>query len=75
MGLQTTSDSMLSGRLNTGRGSNSNIFGNPTNLEHDSSPLNSEIPLLTYGEEVSLQIVLLIFLWFSFNSMCITAHK
>ncbi|XP_061375935.1 cellulose synthase A catalytic subunit 6 [UDP-forming]-like isoform X1 [Gastrolobium bilobum] len=43
-GLQPTSDSMLSGR-----GYNSNISG--TNLDHDTSPLNSEIPLLTYGEE------------------------
>ncbi|XP_027354437.1 cellulose synthase A catalytic subunit 6 [UDP-forming]-like isoform X4 [Abrus precatorius] len=46
LGLQSTSDSMLSGR-----GYNSNISGIPTNLEHGMSPLNSEIPLLTYGEE------------------------
>ncbi|KAJ1429724.1 Zinc finger, RING-type [Sesbania bispinosa] len=51
LGLQPTSNRMLSGRPNTGRGSNSNASGIPTNLEHDTSPLNSEIPLLTYGEE------------------------
>ncbi|XP_020212231.1 cellulose synthase A catalytic subunit 5 [UDP-forming] [Cajanus cajan] len=45
LGLQP-SDSMLSGR-----GYSYNISGNLTNLEHDMSPLNSEIPLLTYGEE------------------------
>ncbi|PNY10849.1 cellulose synthase A catalytic subunit 6 [Trifolium pratense] len=42
-------DSVFSGRLNTGRGSNTNISG--ANSEHGSPPLNSEIPLLTYGEE------------------------
>ncbi|KAK7247526.1 hypothetical protein RIF29_42410 [Crotalaria pallida] len=33
------------------RGSSTNISGIPTHLEHGSPPLNSEIPLLTYGEE------------------------
>ncbi|KAF7834193.1 cellulose synthase A catalytic subunit 6 [UDP-forming] [Senna tora] len=46
-------ESTLSGCLHTGRGSNSNANGMPANLEHESSPLNSEIPLLTYGEEDS----------------------
>ncbi|KAJ1398574.1 Zinc finger, RING-type [Sesbania bispinosa] len=49
LGPQPASDSLFSGRLNTGRGSNSNISGIPS--EHGSPPLNSEIPLLTYGEE------------------------
>ncbi|KAK4256759.1 hypothetical protein QN277_006443 [Acacia crassicarpa] len=39
---------MSDGRLHTGRGSS----GIPANLDHESS-LNSEIPLLTYGEEDS----------------------
>ncbi|XP_004503981.1 cellulose synthase A catalytic subunit 6 [UDP-forming] [Cicer arietinum] len=46
---QPISDSLFAGRLNTGRGSNANISG--TNSENGSPPLNSEIPLLTYGEE------------------------
>ncbi|XP_025689700.1 cellulose synthase A catalytic subunit 2 [UDP-forming] isoform X1 [Arachis hypogaea] len=50
-GPMPNSDSLFSGRLNTGRGSNSNISGIPTNLENGSPPVNSEIPLLTYGEE------------------------
>lgn len=49
MGQQPHSDSLFSGRLNTGRGSNTNISG--ANSEHGSPPLNPEIPLLTYGEE------------------------
>ncbi|XP_057737823.1 cellulose synthase A catalytic subunit 6 [UDP-forming]-like [Arachis stenosperma] len=44
----TTSDAVSSGHY-----ANSNIAGNPANFEHDSAPLNSEIPLLTYGEEDS----------------------
>ena len=47
----------MDGRLHTGRGSNANGSGIPTNLDHESS-LNSEIPLLTYGEEVNLHVVL-----------------
>ncbi|KAK4277933.1 hypothetical protein QN277_015852 [Acacia crassicarpa] len=43
---------MSDGRLHTGRGSNSNASGIPANLDHESS-LNSDIPLLTYGEEDS----------------------
>ncbi|KAI9078313.1 hypothetical protein K1719_039689 [Acacia pycnantha] len=43
---------MSDGRLQTGRGSNSNSSGIPANLDHESS-LNSDIPLLTYGEEDS----------------------
>ncbi|XP_054821034.1 cellulose synthase A catalytic subunit 6 [UDP-forming]-like [Prosopis cineraria] len=44
---------MSDGCLHTGRGCNSNnASGIPANLDHASS-LNSEFPLLTYGEEVS----------------------
>jgi hypothetical protein len=57
-------DSVFSGRLNTGRGSNTNISG--ANSEHGSPPLNSEIPLLTYGEEVYLWIPLLTCLIFTY---------
>ncbi|KAI4317153.1 hypothetical protein L6164_025051 [Bauhinia variegata] len=53
LGPQQNSEFLLSGRFNNGRGSNSNSSGLPTNLEHEASPLNSDIPLLTYGEEVS----------------------
>lgn len=51
LGTQPMSESLYSGRPNTGRGSN-NVSGIATNLDHGSAPLNSEIPLLTYGEEV-----------------------
>jgi len=51
MGTQPMSESLFSGRLNTGRGANG-ASGIGTNLEHGAAPLNSEIPLLTYGEEV-----------------------
>lgn len=51
---QPISDSLFAGRLNTGRGSNANISG--TNSENGSPPLNSEIPLLTYGEEVYISL-------------------
>lgn len=54
LGPHPMSESMLSGRMQTGRGSNSNASGIPANMEHESS-LNSEIPLLTYGEEVNLK--------------------
>ncbi|XP_045820741.1 cellulose synthase A catalytic subunit 6 [UDP-forming]-like [Trifolium pratense] len=50
LGLKPNSDSMLSGRLNSGRRSNSDISDMPTNSEYDTH-INSEIPLLTYGEE------------------------
>lgn len=51
LGPQPMSESLYSGRPNTGRGAN-NGSGLATNLEHGSSALNSDIPLLTYGEEV-----------------------
>lgn len=38
--------------LNTGRGSHPNASHIPGQSEHEPSPLGSEIPLLTYGEEV-----------------------
>ncbi|KAG2716394.1 hypothetical protein I3760_03G124400 [Carya illinoinensis] len=44
---------MFSARLNTGRGYHSNASGIPTHLEYETSPLSSDIPLLTYGEEDS----------------------
>lgn len=72
LGQQSVSDSLY-GRLNTGRGSNSNISGIPANSEHGSPPLNSEIPLLTYGEEVCLRFPLLTCL-VSFNDG-ISSHR
>ncbi|XP_034915572.1 cellulose synthase A catalytic subunit 2 [UDP-forming] isoform X1 [Populus alba] len=48
---EQVAEAMLSSRMNTGRASHSNISGIPTHGELDSSPLNSKIPLLTYGEE------------------------
>ncbi|KAK7282385.1 hypothetical protein RIF29_11093 [Crotalaria pallida] len=45
------SESVLSGHHHSRRGSSSIMSGIAPNLEHNSFPLNSEIPLLTYGEE------------------------
>ncbi|XP_068337212.1 cellulose synthase A catalytic subunit 2 [UDP-forming]-like [Pyrus communis] len=50
LGPHQVAESALSARLNVGRGSNYNARI-PTHSEHESSPLGSEIPLLTYGEE------------------------
>ncbi|TQE00679.1 hypothetical protein C1H46_013728 [Malus baccata] len=50
MGPHQVAESVLSARLNVGRGSNYNARI-PAHSEHESSPLGSEIPLLTYGEE------------------------
>lgn len=52
MGPEQAAESMLTGRLNTGRTSHHTMSGIPTQGELDSSPLSSKIPLLTYGEEV-----------------------
>ncbi|KAF5480690.1 hypothetical protein F2P56_001421 [Juglans regia] len=53
LGSQEVSEAMLSARLNTGRGYHSNASRIPTHAEHETSPLSSDIPLLTYGEEDS----------------------
>ncbi|XP_009350646.2 cellulose synthase A catalytic subunit 2 [UDP-forming] [Pyrus x bretschneideri] len=50
LGPHQVAESVLSARLNVGRSSNYNARI-PTHSEHESSPLGSEIPLLTYGEE------------------------
>ncbi|KAM1074337.1 hypothetical protein EV1_019059 [Malus domestica] len=50
LGPHQVAESVLSARLNVGRGSNYNARI-PAHSEHESSPLGSEIPLLTYGEE------------------------
>ncbi|CAL0319665.1 unnamed protein product [Lupinus luteus] len=50
-GLQTTSDSVPFGSHHARRDSSYSISGIPPNLELDSSLVNSEIPLLTYGDE------------------------
>ncbi|KAJ7945298.1 Cellulose synthase [Quillaja saponaria] len=47
LGPQQVSEAMLSGRLN------SSASGISTQVKHEASLLNSEIPLLTYGEEDS----------------------
>ncbi|KAK2656070.1 hypothetical protein Ddye_009122 [Dipteronia dyeriana] len=51
LGTQQVAEASLSARLNTGHGSYSNISGMANRSELDSSPLGSNIPLLTYGEE------------------------
>ncbi|CAN6679459.1 unnamed protein product [Malus baccata var. baccata] len=50
LGPHQVAKSVLSARLNVGRGSNYNARI-PAHSEHESSPLGSEILLLTYGEE------------------------
>ncbi|XP_050125222.1 cellulose synthase A catalytic subunit 2 [UDP-forming]-like isoform X2 [Malus sylvestris] len=50
LGPHQVAESVLSARLNVGRGSNYNARI-PAHSEHESSPLGFEIPLLTYGEE------------------------
>ncbi|XP_011044242.1 PREDICTED: cellulose synthase A catalytic subunit 2 [UDP-forming]-like [Populus euphratica] len=44
-------EALLAARLNTGRGSQSNVSGFATPSEFDSASVVPEIPLLTYGEE------------------------
>ncbi|KAG6774351.1 hypothetical protein POTOM_021704 [Populus tomentosa] len=44
-------EALLAARLNTGRGSHSNVSGLATPSEFDSASVVPEIPLLTYGEE------------------------
>lgn len=51
MGPHQVAEAVLSSRLNIGRGSDCNVRI-PTHSEHES-PLGSEVPLLTYGEEVN----------------------
>ncbi|ONI01822.1 hypothetical protein PRUPE_6G161300 [Prunus persica] len=51
MGPHQVAEAVLSSRLNIGRGSDCNVRI-PTHSEHES-PLGSEVPLLTYGEEDS----------------------
>ncbi|KAI6699734.1 hypothetical protein NL676_014058 [Syzygium grande] len=46
---QQVAEKMFSSRLNYGRGAHPNASGTPTEVE--SSPLSSQIPLLTYGQE------------------------
>ncbi|XP_030461905.1 cellulose synthase A catalytic subunit 2 [UDP-forming]-like [Syzygium oleosum] len=46
---QQVAEKMFSSRLNYGRGAHPNASGMPTEVE--SSPLSSQIPLLTYGQE------------------------
>lgn len=49
---QQIAEAALSARLNIGRGSNVNASGFTTPSELDPSAVGSEIPLLTYGQEV-----------------------
>ena len=55
---QQVTEAMLTAHLNTGRSSYPNPSGMPVRSELDSSPPSSHIPLLTYGEEVSLPSLL-----------------
>ena len=54
---EQVSEAMLSSRTNNGRASHSNTYGIPTQGDLDSSPLSSNIPLLTYGEEVIQYVI------------------
>nr|AGV22108.1 cellulose synthase 6 [Betula luminifera] len=53
LGPQEGAEAMLYSHLNSGRGYHSNASGIPALSAHETSPLSSEIPLLTYGEEDS----------------------
>ena len=46
-------EAVLAARLNIGRGSHVNGSGISTPAEFDSASIASEIPLLTYGQEVN----------------------
>lgn len=59
MGPQHVAEAVLSARLNTGRGTHPNMSGVPTRADLDSAPLSSDVPLLTYGEEVILSSILM----------------
>ena len=54
-------EALLAARLNTGRGSQSNVSGFATPSEFDSASVVPEIPLLTYGEEVDLIVLISLF--------------
>ena len=60
---QQVTEAMLTAHLNTGRSSYPNPSGMPVRSELDSSPPSSQIPLLTYGEEVSLSSLLSIYIY------------
>lgn len=51
-GGQPMAASMLSAGVNNRSGSHTNTYGVTSGSEMDTSPLDPEIPLLTYGEEV-----------------------
>ena len=48
---------MLSGRLNINRGSQPHVSGISTPAELDAASVATEIPLLTYGQEVNWFVV------------------
>lgn len=52
LGPHYAAEAAFASRLNAGRGSHPNASQIPGQSEHEPSPLGSEIPLLTYGEEV-----------------------
>lgn len=64
LGSHQVAEAVLSSHLNVGRGSHYNARI-PTHTEHESS-LGSEIPLLTYGEEVNQSEILV--------SSCLSVH-
>jgi hypothetical protein len=76
LGPQEGAEAMLSSHLNTGRGYHSNASGIPVVSAHETSPLSSEIPLLTYGEEVNQFEVLILLLscTHAFMSVLIYVH-
>lgn len=55
---QHVAEAALSARLNIGRGGSANLSGLTTPTEMDSSTLNREIPLLTYGQEVKIELLI-----------------
>jgi hypothetical protein len=62
LGPQEGAEAMLSSHLNPRRGYHSNASGIPALSAHENSTLGSEIPLLTYGEEVNQFEVLILLL-------------
>lgn len=57
-------EAMLAARLNVGRSSQINGFGITTPSELDAASVATEIPLLTYGQEVNKLIFMFVTIFF-----------
>lgn len=62
-GPHNIAEAMLSARLNIGRGSQHNVSGVTTPADLETASVASEIPLLTYGQEVYILILNYTSLW------------